>query len=65
MKRFVGIALVIVGAVLLFWGYQSQQQLGHQLSRSITGSLPEDVWQYYVTGVIAVVVGGFSIWKSK
>lgn len=56
MKRFTGITLVIIGAILIFWAYQNQQA---QLSLQ-----KEDI-NFYITGIIALLVGGFSIWKSK
>lgn len=64
MRRAVSLVLILLGVLLLYWGYDLQQQLDMELIRAITGEAPEQVWQYYVTGVAALAVGGFSLWKT-
>ncbi len=65
MRRFVSLVLIIIGAVLVYWGYSLQQELGTQLITKLTNETPQQVWQYYLTGVIALVVGGYTLWKTK
>lgn len=65
MKRMVSLVLILVGTLLIYWGYSIQQELGMQLVSKVTGEMPQAVWQYYLTGVIALVVGGFGLSKSK
>lgn len=65
MKRAISLILILMGVLLLYWGYDLQQQLDMQLIRQITGETPEQVWQYYLTGGIALVVGAYGIWRYR
>lgn len=64
MKRAVSLVLIVVAALLIYWGYDLQQQLETQLILQVAGETPEQVWHYYLTGVAALLVGGFSLWKT-
>ncbi|NLW06123.1 MAG: DUF3185 family protein [Pseudomonadaceae bacterium] len=65
MRRAISLVLIVIGTLLIYWGYGLQQQLDTALIRQVTGEMPEQVWQYYVTGVIALLVGGWGVWKSN
>lgn len=65
MKRLVSLVLILIGALLIYWGYSVQQELGTQIISKITAETPDQVWQYYLTGVVALVVGMFGLWKMK
>ncbi|SFB88682.1 Protein of unknown function [Marinospirillum celere] len=63
MRRAISLVLILMGAILIYWGYDLQQQLDTRLIREITGETPEAVWQYYVTGTICLLMGGLGLWK--
>jgi len=65
MRRAISLVLIVIGVLLLYWGYDLQQRLDTEVIKQITGEMPEQVWQYYVTGGIAVLVGILGVWKSK
>lgn len=65
MRRLVSLLLILVGVLLIYWGYGIQQDLSSPIVAEITNQAPEQVWQYYLTGVVALIVGLFSLWKSK
>ncbi len=65
MRRAISLVLIVIGVLLLYWGYDLQQRLDTEIIKQITGEMPEQVWQYYVTGGIAVLVGILGVWKSK
>ncbi|WP_036217799.1 DUF3185 family protein [Marinospirillum minutulum] len=65
MRRAISLVLIVIGILLLYWGYDLQQRLDTEIIKQITGEMPEQVWQYYVTGGIAVLVGILGVWKSK
>ena len=65
MRRAISLVLIVVCVLLLYWGYDLQQRLDTEIIKQITGEMPEQVWQYYVTGGIAVLVGILGVWKSK
>lgn len=65
MKRFISLVLILLGVLLVYWGYDLQQQLDMALIRKVTGEVPERVWQYYVTGGVALLVGAFGLWRFR
>ena len=62
-KKIIGIALVIIGIVLLFWGYQMSESLGSQLSKTLTGSFSDKVMWTAIGGIASVIVGTLMIKK--
>jgi uncharacterized membrane protein YidH (DUF202 family) len=60
MKSVIGIALLAVGAVLLYFGYQSWNALVDQVVTAVTGNHTDNTMIYVIAG-IAAVVGGASL----
>jgi uncharacterized membrane protein YfcA len=61
--KIVGLALVVVGAGLLYWGYQLSQSIGSQLAETFAGSMPDDVMVRYIAGAVCLVVGLYLLIK--
>jgi len=61
--KLIGIALVVVGAGLIYWGYQLSDSLGSQLTESITGSMPDEVMYRYIGGAALLAVGLYAFLK--
>jgi hypothetical protein len=57
MERAIGIALIIIGVVLLIWGVNASQSFGSEVSKTFTGS-PTDRSIYLIIGGIASAVIG-------
>jgi len=64
VPRILGIALLVIGAGLLWWGYQLSDSIGSQLTESISGSMPDDVMIRYIAGAVSLVVGLFLFLKK-
>jgi drug/metabolite transporter (DMT)-like permease len=58
MARVVGIALVVVGIVLLIWGVQSADSLSSQFSEFFTGTPTDRSMWLIIAGVAAIALGG-------
>lgn len=56
-NKIIGIALLILGVVLLYLGYQSSQGLDDQISEAITGEYTDNTMMYWIAGAICLVVG--------
>jgi uncharacterized protein YjeT (DUF2065 family) len=56
-KKIIGIALVVLGAGLIYWGYQLSESIGSQLAETISGSMPDEVMVRYIGGAISLAVG--------
>lgn len=61
--QVVGLALLVIGAGLAYWGYQMSGSLASQLTRSVSGSLPDEVMYRYIGGAVCGVVGIFLLLK--
>ena len=62
--RIIGIALVVLGLGLAFWGYQSSGSFGSQVSRAVTGSATDKVMTLYIGGAASLVVGLYLLMKK-
>jgi len=59
LTKVVGLGLVVGGAGVAYWGYQMSGSLAAQLSRTMTGALPDVVMYRYIGGAVSVVAGLF------
>ena len=57
-SRSVGIAALILGAVLLGFAYHFSQAPLDQISNTLTGRYTDNTMWYVIAGVVAVVSGG-------
>jgi len=64
LNKIIGLALLVVGLGLAWWGYQMSGALTSQLSKSLTGALPDPVMYRYVGGAASAVVGLFLLVKK-
>lgn len=63
-NQIVGLALLVVGAILLYFGYQASQSMGEQVVESFTGRFTDSTTWYFVLGAVAIVVGlGLTVFK--
>jgi hypothetical protein len=52
-----GLALLVAGGILVWWGHSESQSLANQLSRAISGAHSDRVMWKYVGGAVCAVVG--------
>lgn len=57
MTKLLGIALVVVGAFLIVWGYNESQTVGSHLNRMFSGAETERTLLYYIGGGVCLVAG--------
>lgn len=55
--KIVGIALVVIGLGLAFWGYRLSGSVGSQMTQAFTGSATDKVMTFYISGAVCFVVG--------
>lgn len=61
MVKAVGLALMVIGAGLAYWGWQMSDSLTAQMSRTVTGAMPDAVMYRYIGGAACAVVGLFLV----
>jgi hypothetical protein len=55
--KLLGIVCLVVGAIMLFFGWQASQSVGDQLTEAFTGRFTEQTMIYIVGGAVAIVIG--------
>lgn len=63
-NRIIGIALLVIGAGLAYWGYQQAESIGGQLAETLTGSPTDKVMMLYIGGAASFVVGLLLVLKK-
>ncbi len=56
-QRLIGAAAAVVGAALLWVGWQEQQSVGSKVSQLVTGSPSDRAIWYLIGGGVLVVLG--------
>ncbi len=59
MERGIGIALIIIGVVLLIWGVDASHSLGSEVSKTFTGSPTNKAIWLIIGGIASAVIGVF------
>jgi phosphate/sulfate permease len=62
--KILGIALVVIGLGLAFWGYRLSGSVGSQITQAVTGSDTDKVMTFYISGAVCFVVGIFLSMKK-
>jgi len=57
--KIIGIALVVIGLGLAFWGYRLSGSVASQITQAVTGSDTDRVMMFYISGAVCFVVGIF------
>lgn len=57
VKRVIGIVTLVVGLVLLYFGWQSSESVGEQLHETVTGRYTDETMWYLIVGTVASVAG--------
>ncbi len=65
MNKGTAIALLVVGVVLLIFGYNAYHSASSGLSEAITGAPTDKSIWLLIGGLIASIVGGFSLARTK
>ncbi|MBE0486826.1 DUF3185 family protein [Marinobacter sp.] len=56
-NRTLALVLLVVGAILLFFAYQSSQSLGDQVTEAVTGRFTDSTIWFLILGAAAAVAG--------
>ena len=57
MQRFAGIAVLVVGIVLIVWGANASQSAGSEISKFFTGAATNKSIWLLVGGAVALIAG--------
>jgi len=60
----IGVALVVAGIGLAFWGFQLSGSVTSQITEVVTGSETDKVMTLYIAGAVSFFVGIYILIKS-
>lgn len=56
-NQIIGIVLLVVGVILLYFGYEASQSVGEQVVEGVSGSFTDSTVWYLVLGAAAAIGG--------
>jgi uncharacterized protein YjeT (DUF2065 family) len=63
VNRALGLALIVIGVGLAYWGFQISETLSSQLAEKISGTMSDEVMLRYIGGAACGVAGLFlTVW---
>jgi len=63
MKKGIGVACLVVGVILIIWGYNMHQSIGGQVTEALTGSPTDKSMYLYIGGAVLAILGFFQIFR--
>ncbi|KXI27306.1 DUF3185 family protein [Paraglaciecola hydrolytica] len=63
-KKLIGLVILIVGLVLLYFGFNQANSAVGEIGEAITGKYSDETMAYLIAGLIASVVGLFTVLKK-
>ena len=65
MKRIIGIALLVIGVILLVYGFKAKDSVESKLTETFTGTPSDNTKQLLIGGAVASAVGiGLILFKG-
>lgn len=55
--RLIGFVVLVVGVILLYFGWQSSESLGDQVTEAVTGRFTDDTMFFIIGGAVAIAAG--------
>lgn len=65
MNKNVGIALLVIGVVLLVLGMQEFGAFGSSISRALGRGPSTRAWFLLISGGVCAAIGGLQVFKNK
>lgn len=60
-----GLILAVIGALLLFFGWQSSESLGEQLTETFTGRFTDETMLFIIGGAVCLAAGLYLAARTK
>jgi hypothetical protein len=63
-SRLIGIGLLALGAILLYFGFNATNSVAEEIGEAITGRYSDETMMYLIGGGVAAVAGLFLLLKK-
>lgn len=57
MKKIIGLAVLVAGAILLYFGYTEYNSNASKVTEMVTGNPTDNAIWYLVAGAVAAIIG--------
>jgi hypothetical protein len=64
MEKGLWVAMVVVGAILIYYGYSESQSFGSKLGEAFSGSPSDRTMIFYLCGAAATCFGGYQLFRG-
>lgn len=64
-SKIIGIVLLVVGAILLYFGFNATEAPAEEIGEALTGKYSDETMMYLIGGGIAAVAGLFMLLFKK
>ena len=64
VTRAIGLALIVIGVGLAYWGFEISETLTSQVTAKLSGATPDEVMYRYIGGAACGVAGLFLVAKG-
>ena len=64
LLKITGIALMVAGTGLGYWGYELSGSVESQITQTLTGAETDKVMQFYIGGAVSFIVGLYLFIKN-
>lgn len=61
MNKLTGITLLVVGSLLILWGYNESESLGSHLTRLYSDNPTQNTLFYYIGGGVCLLLGAINL----
>ncbi len=65
MNKVIGVVLLVVGIILLYFGWEAYNSFASDVSQELTGETTDNAMWYLIGGVVAAIVGLYGIIRGK
>lgn len=56
-RKLTGLILIVVGLIMLFFGWQGSESIGDQLTESLTGRFTDQTMILIIAGAVSLIAG--------
>ena len=66
MSKIIGLVLLVIGAVLIYYGIQAGDSLASNVKEVVDGTPTDETMKYYIGGAISAAIGvGLILYGKK
>jgi uncharacterized membrane protein len=63
-SKMIGVALVVAGAILLYFGFNAAGAPAEEISEALTGQYSDRTTMYFIAGGVSAVLGVVALLKK-